>query len=363
MNMHGDEAVGRELMIALSEYLAKSYGKNERITNLLDTTEIHIVPTMNPDGFEKKTLFSQSVRANANNKDLNRAFPTWKDLGQDRNELTKGREKEVTAMVNWIMDNPFVLSINFHDGAVVANYPWDDKDSKPWTKSPLFREYEGGNYTPDHEEFVSLATLYSSQHNNMFRGTSSCVDSSQFKNGITNGVDWYVVTGGMQDFNYLFTNCMEITVELSCQKKPNEENLQGEWENNKESLISFLESANSAVKGIVTDENGNPVKDAIIEVSDRSKDVTTTDRGEYWRILVPGKYRMKAIKENTQSDEVEVNISDTDTEGPTVNLQLNREYATTTTATTTEEPEKDGIAVQLPLGFCLRLTWGGLAEC
>ena len=84
--------------------------------------------------------------------------------------------------------------------------------------------------------------------------------------------------------------------------------------------------------------------------------------GEYWRILVPGKYRMKAIKGNTQSDEVEVIISDTDTEGPTVKLQLNREYATTTT-TTTEEPEKDGIAVQLPLGFCLRLTWGGLAEC
>ena len=115
----------------------------------------------------------------------------------------------------------------------------------------------------------------------MFRGTSSCVDSSQFKNGITNGVDWYVVTGGMQDFNYLFTNCMEITVELSCQKKPKEENLQGEWENNKESLISFLEQARSAVKGIVTDENGNPVADAIVQVSDRSKDVTTTDRGEF----------------------------------------------------------------------------------
>jgi len=205
-NMHGDEAVGRELLVALTEYLAKSYGSDDRITRLLDTTEIHIVPTINPDGFEKKTLFSQSVRYNANNKDLNRAFPTWNDLGKNRNELTTGREKEVTAVVNWILDNPFVLSINFHDGAVVANYPWDDKNSKPWTKSNLFQPYEGGNYTPDHYEFVSLATLYSENHQNMFRGSSSCVDSSQFKNGITNGVDWYVVTGGMQDFNYLFSN-------------------------------------------------------------------------------------------------------------------------------------------------------------
>jgi len=232
------------------------------------------------------------------------------------------------------------------------------------TKSQLFREHdEGGNYTPDHEEFVSLATLYSTHHMNMFRGTASCVDATKFKNGITNGVDWYVVTGGMQDFNYLFSNCMEITLELSCVKKPSEDKLQGEWEYNKESLITYLEQANSAVKGVVTDENGNPVNGATVQVTDRSKDVKTTDRGEFWRVLVPGKYKIKAIKGDRQSNEVEVELTP-DTEGPIVNLQLINKYiTTTTTTTTTEEPEKEGIAVQLPLGFCVRFTWGGLAEC
>ena len=33
-------------------------------------------------------------------------------------------------MIDWILDNDFLLSINFHDGAVVANYPWDDRNMR-----------------------------------------------------------------------------------------------------------------------------------------------------------------------------------------------------------------------------------------
>ena len=73
-NMHGDEAVGRELLIALVEYLANNYGVEDRVTRLLDTTEIHIVPTLNPDGF------GSSQRLNANEKDLNRDFPSWVNI-------------------------------------------------------------------------------------------------------------------------------------------------------------------------------------------------------------------------------------------------------------------------------------------
>ena len=56
--MHGDETLGRQLVVFLAEYLALNYGKDERISKLLNTTELHLMPSMNPDGFEKaKVIF------------------------------------------------------------------------------------------------------------------------------------------------------------------------------------------------------------------------------------------------------------------------------------------------------------------
>merc|ERR1719195_1471676 len=93
---------------------------------------------------------------------------------------------------------------------------------------------------------------------------ASCVRGGEtFEGGVTNGVEWYAVSGGMQDFNYLFTNCMEITLELSCVKKPGEDKLQAEWDNNKEALLSFIERARGAVRGIVTDAAGDAVAGAV----------------------------------------------------------------------------------------------------
>lgn len=53
----------------------------------------------------------------------------------------------------------------------------------------------------------------------------------------------------MQDFNYLHSNCFEVTFELSCCKYPLAKELKSEWAKNKESMISFIEAIHWGVKG------------------------------------------------------------------------------------------------------------------
>lgn len=50
-NIHGNEAVGKELLLHLVQYLVSSYATDSYIKWLLDNTRIHILPSLNPDGY------------------------------------------------------------------------------------------------------------------------------------------------------------------------------------------------------------------------------------------------------------------------------------------------------------------------
>ena len=53
--MHGNEVVGRVLLVALAELLCRNYGSDLMLTLLVNNTRIHLMPTMNPDGFYRSS--------------------------------------------------------------------------------------------------------------------------------------------------------------------------------------------------------------------------------------------------------------------------------------------------------------------
>jgi len=177
----------------------------------------------------------------------------------------------------------------------VANYPYDE------SRDGSMQEYSS---SPDDATFRHLAETYASSHATMAKPHEPCdrADDNQFytHGGITNGAKWYSVRGGMQDFNYLSSNCFEITLELGCDKFPPARDLPGYWKDNKKALLDFIWQSHIGIKGRVTDENGNPISHAIIHVKnetsrrDINHEITSAHDGDYWRLLVAGKYEVTA---------------------------------------------------------------------
>uniref|UniRef100_A0A1I8EBH6 Zinc carboxypeptidase n=1 Tax=Wuchereria bancrofti TaxID=6293 RepID=A0A1I8EBH6_WUCBA len=284
-NMHGNEVVGREAMLYLIALLCDNYGKNWYLTNLVNNLRIHIMPSINPDGYELGNEGDRSGftgRSNDHGIDLNRNFPARFPTHRDKSGGTF-LEKETMAAIKWFRQYPFVLSANFHGGSLVANYPYDDSTTG-----------QDNIYSPtvDDRLFVALAYSYARAHSNMWKTGRRCglnINGDFFLNGITNGALWYHVAGGMQDWQYVNTNCLEITIEMGCYKFPQKNMLPQLWDEHKYSLLAYMEYVHRGIKGFVLDQRGHPVKNAVLSIN-QGKNITTTDEGEFWRILLPGRY-------------------------------------------------------------------------
>ncbi|KAL7976398.1 hypothetical protein Chor_015462 [Crotalus horridus] len=239
-NMHGNEVVGREMLIYLAQHLCSEYLLgNARIQTLVNHTRIHLLPSMNPDGYE---LAAKEVAP------------------------------ETKAVMKWMKSVPFVLSASLHGGDLVVSYPYDY--SVHPTEDKMFSP------TPDEKMFKLLSKTYADAHPGISdKSEMRCGGNFVKRGGIINGAEWYSFTGGMADFNYLHTNCFEITLELGCEKFPLPDELYKLWHENKEALLKFMEMVHRGIKGIVSDKFGNPIKNARISVKGIRHDILTDLEG------------------------------------------------------------------------------------
>ncbi len=298
-SMHGDETGGYILMLRLADYLLKNYSTDARVRNLVDNLEIWINPLANPDGtYNGSNFIISPTRGNANGFDLNRNFP-------DPEIINVPRQKETTDMMRFLTKHRFSLSVNFHSGEEVVNYPWDR-----WSRLHA-----------DNDWYNSISRKYADTvHLHSPKGYMDFLD-----NGITNGYVWYPVYGGRQDYVNYSLQGREVTIELDTNYVAPADYLPKLWEYNRQSLIGYFENALYGIHGQVIDFDNNEPVPAKIFINGHDKDnshvYSDTVSGEFVRLLKPGLWDL-TFSADRYKDTTITNVSVTDGEETRLTVKM-----------------------------------------
>ncbi|XP_010765509.1 inactive carboxypeptidase-like protein X2 [Notothenia coriiceps] len=304
---HGNEVLGRELLLLLMQFMCLEYlSGNQRIRHLVEETRIHLLPSVNPDGYEKAFEVGSELsgwslgRWSSDGIDIHHNFPDLNSILWEAEVkkwiprkmfnhhvpipewyLSKNASVavETRALIAWMEKLPFVLGGNIQGGELVVTFPYDKTRSLG-----VGREQTP---TPDDHSFRWLAFSYASTHRLMTAANQRVCHTEDFakEDGTINGALWHTAAGSMNDFSYLHTNCFELSMYVGCDKFPHESELPEEWENNRESLLVFMEQVHRGIKGVVRDLQGRGIANATISVEGISHDIRTASDGGSRQIL------------------------------------------------------------------------------
>ncbi|HQP04802.1 MAG TPA: M14 family zinc carboxypeptidase [Bacteroidales bacterium] len=293
--MHGDEITGYIMLLRFADYLLNNYGDDTQITNLVNNSVIYINPLSNPDGtfygFSDGSDVSGSRRYNINDVDLNRNFPRV-DL------MPTQIEPEIQAMTDYSFENWFTMSANTHGGAEVFNYPWD------YCTSDI-------NTHADDNWWQLVGAVYA---NAAIENSDTDYFQGVVENGVTEGGDWYVISGSRQDYMNFFRNCREVTLEISNTKQLASEDLPTWWNYNREAMLRYTEQVLYGINGIVTDSITHEPLAAKVTVLYHDRDnsfvFSHLPAGNYHRPIKDGTYTLSFSAEGYRTKNIVVTCSD-----------------------------------------------------
>ena len=280
--MHGTEVVGFYMMLHLADYILNNATTDSAVMRILDNVDLYICPLENPDGTYHLTnnMIWQgegySTYHNYNDVQLNRNYPHLPGLG-----TTANIQPETQAIIDWVTPIHFVMSVNYHCGAELLNYPWDSwtTSQRPHADADWFR-YVCQNY----------ATLCHAQDTTFMYGSNG--------RAVIDGGDWSVVYGSRQDYMTYYQHCREVTIETSLTHVVRDPvKLQSFWTNSKDALLSYIMESDYGFWGVVTDAVTHEPVEAMIKVVNHdtfhSEVYSHLPLGAYHRPIMAGTYTVE----------------------------------------------------------------------
>ena len=299
--IHGDETTGWIMMLRLIDYLLENPGEPE-VENVMKNIDLYIAPNTNPDGtyHSGNNNVNGATRENANGIDMNRNYA-------DPHGGPHPDGHEYQTETQWFMDFaaeiPFVMGANYHGGAEVMNYPWDNTYTL---------HADDAWYQLISHEYADKCHTVNSNY------------MTDYNNGITNGAQWYMIGGGRQDYMNGYAQCRELTIECSNSKLPSGNQLPNFWNYNKESLFLYMNQCLYGIHGVVTDSiTGEPLE-ATITISGHDDAYSTVEShlpvGDFHRPIKGGSWTVIVSKDGYCPKIVDVTVDDYETVN--LNVQL-----------------------------------------
>lgn len=289
--IHGDETTGWMLMLRFIDYLLENPTLPE-CENILNNVDLYVGPNTNPDGTYHggNNTVTGATRANANGVDMNRNYA---DPHGGPHPDGNAYQQETLWFMDLAQNNNFVMGANYHGGAEVMNYPWDNT----YTLHADDQWYQLISH-----EYADLCHVQSSSY------------MTDYNNGVTNGAQWYMIGGGRQDYMNGYAQCRELTIECSNTKCPSATQMPSFWNINKNSIFAFVNQCLNGIHGTVVDAVSKaPIAGATINIlghDDQYSTISTGLAGDFHRPIKAGTYNVAIIKNGYETYETQVTVAD-----------------------------------------------------
>lgn len=314
--IHGDETTGWMLMLRLIDYILENPTLPE-CENVLNNIDLYIGPNTNPDGtfHGGNNNVNGATRYNANGVDMNRNYA---DPHGSAHPDGNPYQQETEWFMQFAEDNAFVMGANYHGGAEVMNYPWDN------------------TYTLHADD--AWYQLISHQYADLCH-TVNASYMTDYNNGVTNGAQWYMIGGGRQDYMNGYQQCREMTIECSNTKCPNASQMPNFWNINKNSLFAFMNQCLYGIHGTVTDMNTKQPLEATITITGHDDEYSVVESqlpaGDFHRPIKAGTYTLTFTANGYYPHQETVTVSDGETVELNVQLETGEGILPDFTASTT----------------------------
>lgn len=270
-SFYASQPLGQEMLLNFARHIATAYSIGEPVhRRLLKNAVLHFIPNIDPlaDKMIKQYDGSDKCNLEALEEEFGDSLYSY---------LTK---KDLNPLSNYTREKSFINMLEADKYDVVLELSSGSEDlAFPELTKNIYEQY-----AVEYQESRTSNDEY------------KCNDRSNIR-------------GDLIDVLYERFNTPVISAGLSCCKMPLESGIAWVWRHNLRGIMNFVELANTGVVGFVKNEEGLPMREAVVAVTGIERQYRVSSNQAHYKVMLPpGVYHVIVRCHNYQDQMLVWNI-------------------------------------------------------